>query len=198
MADIINLEDNIRVLNKINGLNKSNYYRVIYTKDGFACNDILNIISVEINVVTFKSKEGELIDIKVKDIKEILRLNEKYFDFDIQDISYAVMDSEADLKEGFDDCYSEFDSLLESLYSSVAGQIVKVYLTTGENFNAEVVSFNVLGIDLVEKYQYGNIRKIPKLKYTITTSCKTSKYNKTYSSDAIKVIKLINLDEQED
>lgn len=198
MVDIINLEDSIRVLNKINGLNKADYYRVIYTKDGFACNDILSIITVDINTITFNNKGEELVSIKVKDIKEILRLDEKYFDFDIQDISYAVVDSGDGLAEEFDDCYNEFDSLLETLYSNIAGKEVKIYLTTGENFNAKVISFNVLGIDLIEKYQDGSVRKIPKLKYTITTSCKTSKYNKTYSSDAIKVIKPLDFDEQED
>ena len=70
MVDIINLEDSIRVLNKINGLNKADYYRVIYTKDGFACNDILSIITVDINTITFNNKGGELVSIKVKDIKE--------------------------------------------------------------------------------------------------------------------------------
>ena len=198
MVVIINLEDSIRVLNKINGLNKADYYRVIYTKDGFACTDILSINTVGVYEVTFNNKEGKSTHVKVKDIKEILRLDEKYFDFDIQDISYAVVDSEDELAEEFDDCYNEFDSLLETLYSNIAGQEVKIYLTTGENFNAKVISFNVLGIDLIEKYQDGSVRKIPKLKYTITTSCKTSKYNRTYSSDAIKVIKLIDLDEQED
>ena len=198
MVDIINLEDSIRVLNKINGLNKANYYRVIYSKEGFTCSDILGIISVELNSVSFCNKEGELFDIPTKDIKEILKLDMKYFDFEVQDMSYAIVDSENELAEEFDDCYDGFDSLLETLYSNIAGQEVKIYLTTGENFNAKVISFNVLGIDLIEKYQDGSVRKIPKLKYTITTSCKTSKYNRTYSSDAIKLIKLIDLDEQED
>ena len=198
MVDIINLEDNIRVLNKINGLNKANYYRVIYSKEGFTCSDILGIISVELNSVSFCNKEGELFDIPTKDIKEILKLDMKYFDFEVQDMSYAIVDSENELAEEFDDCYDGFDNLIETLYPSVAGQLVNVHLKSGENFKAEIVSFEILGIDLVDDYSNSGVKKIPKLRYKIVTKCKIAKYNKTYSSDAIKVIKLIDLDEQED
>lgn len=198
MVDIINLEDNLRVLNKINGLDKSKYYRVIYNNGGFTCSNILSIISVELDSIAFNNEEGELFNIKVTDIKEILRLDEKYFDFDVQDISYAVVDSKDELIEEFDDCYSGFDDLLESLYSSVAGQMVKVYLKSGENFVAKVSSFNVLGIDLIEEYKDSGVIKIPKLRYKITTKSKVAKYNKTYSNNSIEVIKLIDLDEQED